>query len=258
MGIRSSILKQGSDTAFRKTFLRASLSEGALPIDATTLREGIQKAINDAGAIRKNEWPMFVEGMDDTTLKNTLTEMAHTNSNSFKRVIADLHNTDQAALRAFYAQSDDVVQKQMASAFDGGPAFFRADGKRAAYEAAEQGIRGSSDDGKSWFMASVWPHVTIGNTVSAAKWGALGLGIWTVISLLGRVTGMSIPDLFSEFFEFISDPAGAFCESESGADTTGCWKLTDMGQVFFGLIALVGIAGAVKFVKLLKTETSEA
>ena len=47
MGIRSSILKQGSDTAFRKTFLRASLSEGALPISETQMRETIQKAIND-------------------------------------------------------------------------------------------------------------------------------------------------------------------------------------------------------------------
>ena len=248
MGIRSSILKQGSDTAFRKTFLRASLSEGALPIDETILREGIQKAITDAGAITPTQWKLYVGQMDDATLNKTLTELAHTNSNSFKRVIANLHNTDQAALRAFYAQSDEVVQRQMASAFDGGATFFGRDSsKEAAQQIAEQGIKGSSDGGKSWFMESVWPHVTIGNTVSAAKWGFFGVGIWTLISILGRVTGRSIPELFSDFFEFISDPSGAFCAGEEG-----CWKLTDMGQVFFGLIALVGIAGAVKFVKVLK------
>jgi len=248
MGIRSSILKQGSDTAFRKTFLRASLSEGALPISETQMRETIQKAINDGGAIKKPKWDVYVAGMDDTTLKNTLTEMAHTNSNSFKRVIADLHNTDQAALRAFYAQSDDVVQKQMASAFDGGATFFGRDSsKEAAQQIAEQGIKGSSDGGQSWFKETVWPNLTIGNALTGAKWGGIAVGIWTLISILGRVTGRSIPELFSDFFEFISDPSGAFCAGEEG-----CWKLTDMGQVFFGLIALVGIAGAVKFVKVLK------
>ena len=78
-----------------------------------------------AGDITPQQFKLFVDSMDDATLSRTLTEMASTNSNSFKRVIADLHNTDQAALRSFYAQSGEVVQRQMADAFDGGAAFFR-------------------------------------------------------------------------------------------------------------------------------------
>ncbi len=268
MGFRDSIIKLGlgtGETAFRKTFLRASLSEGALPISATTQREAIQKAITDAGAVTPAQWRLYVGEMDDTTLNNTLTEMAHTNRNSFKRVIADLHNTDQSALRVFYAQSDEVVQRQMASAFDGGPAFFRrGSSKEAVEDIAAKQIKNSTDGGKAWFKEKVWPNLTFTNLYHGSVLGVLGVGVggvlaigavvaWAALGVVSAITGLSIPELFGEFFEFIVDPSGAICGSEEG-----CWGFTDMGQVFFGLIALVGIGAAIKFVKLLKTETSEA
>lgn len=254
MGLRTSILKQGSDTAFRRTFLRVSLSDGALPVMATTQREVIQEALDSAGAIPLRHYTGFVDSMDDAALNRSLTEMAHTNSNSFKRVIADLHSTDQAALRAFYAQSDEVVQRQMVAAFDGGSAFFRAGGdKQAVEEMVEQQIKNSPDGGKSWFIEKVWPNVTFTNLWRGSVVGVGATMVWAILGFTSAITGLSIPELFGGFFKFLTNPAGALCASEEG-----CWQLTDMGKGFFGLIALVGIGAAIKFVKVLKIEPSEA
>ncbi len=253
MGFRKVILglgetgQRGGTASFRRAFLESSLTKGGLS-DTSTARPFIQEALDKSGAVPFATFEDALGRMNDASLNRTLTKMAKTHNDSFQKVIREMHNTDQAALRTFYAQSDDVVQKQMASAFDGGPAFFREGGSKQAVEdiAAKQ-IKNSTDGGKAWFKEKVWPNLTIGNALTGAKLGGLAVGIWTLISILGRVTGRSVPELFSDFFEFISDPSGAFCAGEEG-----CWKLTDMGQVFFGLIALVGIAGAVKFVKVLK------
>lgn len=259
MGLKKSIIGLGlgtGETAFRKTFLRASL--GGLPdtVNDRQLRVTIQKAVTDAGAITPTQWKLYVGQMDDTTLNKALTEMAHADAPAFKRVIADLHNTDQATLRIFYAQSDDVVQKQMVSAFDGGPAFFRrGSSKEAVEDIAAKQIKNSTDGGKAWFKEKVWPNVTFGNLWkgSVVGVGVLGVGIsaaivWGILGVISAITGLSLPELFSEFFQFVVDPSGVLCASEEG-----CWELTDTGKVFFGLIALVGIGAAIKFAKALKS-----
>ncbi len=266
MGFRKVILglgetgQRGGTASFRRAFLESSLTKGGLS-DTSTARPFIQEALDKSGAVPFATFEDALGRMNDASLNRTLTKMAKTHNDSFQKVIREMHNTDQAALRTFYAQSDDVVQKQMASAFDGGPAFFREGGSKQAVEdiAAKQ-IKNSADGGKAWFKEKVWPNVTFGNLWkgSVVGVGVLGVGIsaaivWGILGVISAITGLSLPELFGEFFRFIVDPSGVLCASEEG-----CWELTDTGKVFFGLIALVGIAGAVKFVKLLKTETSEA
>jgi hypothetical protein len=110
-----------------------------------------------------------------------------------------------------------------------------------------------ADGGRLWF-GKVWDSMTVKNlesaTGAARNIGALGLTVgflWTVMSVISFLSGKDMLEIFSDFFEFVKNPAGSLFDGEKGD-----WTLTPLGKMAFGTAAVFGIAVTVKLFKTVK------
>ncbi len=253
MSLRSSILKVGletGNTSFRRNLLEATLrnADGAVPN-----KQFIDDALRQAGVISPTQYKTFMADITDEQLEKTLQNMAKNDPQGFKKIIQNMQSNDAKGLRTLYSQSDDVVQKQMVDSLDGGASFFKIGEltpaqKRAQTKAIAAPQFAKADGGRAWF-GTVWDSLTFNNLQSVAVLSTVVGGAWIVMSLYSTLTGKDMLEVFSDFFEFIQDPASALLDGEEGN-----WSLTGTGKVFFSLVGILGVAAAVKLVKSFKGE----
>jgi len=264
MSLKSSILKQATKDSIgaglRKSFLESAIR--TLPSDglAGTNRALIQDALGESGAIPKTTFSSRLGKMSDDSVNDALVIMARDSPAEFDVLMRNMYADDtggRAALKKFYKENPSI-QSNIKKALPDDTAFFKgideltpAQRKAATKEMAEPHFN-KADGGRAWF-GKVWDSMTVKNLESAtgaAKnigWLSLTVGVaWTVMSVIGFLTGKDMVEIFSDFFEFVKNPAGALFDGE-----TGDWELTTLGKSVFGLTAIFGIAAAVKLIKTL-------
>ena len=265
MSLRSSIIKQATKDSIgaglRKSFLESAIR--TLPSDglAGTNRALIQDALGKSGAIPKTTFTTRLGKMSDDSVNDALVIMARDNPSEFDILMKNMYADDtggRASLKKFYKEHPSI-QSNIKKALPDDTAFFKgidelspAQRKAATKKMAEPNFA-KADGGRLWF-GKVWDSMTVKNlesaTGAARNIGALGLTVgflWTVMSVISFLSGKDMLEIFSDFFEFVKNPAGSLFDGEKGD-----WTLTPLGKMAFGTAAVFGIAVTVKLFKTVK------
>lgn len=269
MSLRSSILKQASkDTigvGLRNSFFQSAFR--TLPSDglAGTNRAAIQDALGKSGAIDKTTFSSRLGKMSDDSVNDSLVIMAKDSPAEFDVLMRNMYADDtggRTALKKFYKENPSI-QSNIKKALPDDTAFFKGmDGSVKELSesqiknlGAAQGITragfAAADGGKKFFT-KVWDDIGTGKAWNRGKF-VIGVGVaWVIIDVLASLTGQTKLEFFSDLFEFIKDPSASLFADDDGGGINGSWKLTGLGQMVFGTVAIFGIALAVKLIKTLK------
>ena len=269
MSLRSSILKQASkDTigvGLRNSFFQSAFR--TLPSDglAGTNRAAIQDALGKSGAIDKTTFSSRLGKMSDDSVNDSLVIMAKDSPAEFDVLMRNMYADDtggRTALKKFYKENPSI-QSNIKKALPDDTAFFKGmDGSVKELSesqiknlGAAQGITragfAAADGGKKFVMA-VSDSIGSGRAGNWIKFLGGGLVVYTIIDVLASLTGQTKLEFFSDLFEFIKDPSASLFADDDGGGINGSWKLTSLGQMVFGTVAVFGIALAVKLIKTLK------
>ena len=269
MSLRSSILKQASKNTIgaglRESFFQSAFR--TLPTDglAGTNRAAIQDALGKSGAIDKTVFSSRLGKMSDDSVNDALVIMAKDSPAEFDVLMRNMYADDtggRTALKKFYKENPSI-QSNIKKALPDDTAFFKGiDGSVKELSesqiknlGAAQGITragfAAADGGKKFFT-KVWDSIASGRALNTTRFGITVGVAWIVIDVLASLTGQTKLEFFSDLFEFIKDPSASLFADDDGDGINGSWKLTSLGQMVFGMVALFGIAVAVKLIKTLK------
>ena len=256
-------VSQGGEAGVNKAFRDTIMREGVASMSDRQAALTISNALNLSGVanIPKSSFLKEIDEIPEASLEKALAKTAKTSPEQFDDVIRRLHNGDEAsqtALRQFYTDNPSLQSRIKVAVGDNAGSFFKgideltpAQRKAATKEMAKPHFN-KADGGRAWF-GKVWDSMTVKNLESAtgaAKnigWLSLTVGVaWTVMSVIGFLTGKDMVEIFSDFFEFVKNPAGVLFDGE-----TGDWTLTSLGKGVFGVVAILGVAAAVKVFKTL-------
>ncbi len=267
MSLRSSILLRAtrqSNIAFRRNFLDSAsrnLNMSALGDNSAA----ITNALNTSGTIPIETFTITFRDLSDESVERTLRGMADGDAASqlqFDELVKEMVDTNPTALRKFYTDNPSLQSQIKESVGDNADTFFKGmDGSVKELSesqiknlGAAQGITragfAAADGGKKFFT-KVWDDIGTGKAWNRVKFG-IGAGVaWFVIDVLASLTGQTKLEFFSDLFEFIKDPSASLFADDDGGGINGSWKLTGLGQMVFGTVAIFGIAVAVKLIKTL-------
>tara|TARA_R110001583_G_scaffold42132_1_gene133904 strand:+ start:595 stop:1407 length:813 start_codon:yes stop_codon:yes gene_type:complete len=246
-------------TAFRKNIMADAIASMGDKQQAQIISQALNLSGN--ANIPKASFLSEIDNIPEEALEKSLVKTAQTNPDEFAKVMKQLHSGDdasQVALRKFYKANPDL-QVKIKSAIPNADTFFRnldelspAQRKAATKKMAEPNFA-KADGGRLWF-GKVWDSMTVKNlesaTGAARNIGALGLTVgflWTVMSVISFLSGKDMLEIFSDFFEFVKNPAGSLFDGEKGD-----WTLTPLGKMAFGTAAVFGIAVTVKLFNTVK------
>jgi len=244
--------------AFRKNIMKDAVASMGDNQKAQIISQALN--LSNGANIPKASFLSEIDNIPEEALEKGLVKTAKSNPQEFSKVMKQLHSGDEAsqvALRNFYKANPDL-QVKIKSSIPNGDNFFRnidelsPAQRKAIIEIMAAPHFAKADGGRAWF-GKVWDSMTVKNldsaTGAAKNIGILGLGaglVWTVMSIIGFVTGKDMVEIFSDFFDFVKNPAGALFDGE-----TGDWTLTSLGKGVFGVVAIFGIAAAIKVFKTL-------
>ena len=229
----------------------------------------ITDALNTSGTIPINTFTTTFNDLTDESVERAFRGMAGGDAASklqFDSVVKNMANGDDAsktALRKFYKDNPSLQSQIKAGVGDNADTFFKGmDGSVKELSesqiknlGAAQGITragfAAADGGKKFVMA-VSDSIGSGRAGNWIKFLGGGLVVYTIIDVLASLTGQTKLEFFSDLFEFIKDPSASLFADDDGDGINGSWKLTGLGQMVFGTVAIFGIALAVKLIKTLK------
>ena len=261
-------VKQGSELGTSVAFRNSIMKEGVASMGDRQLASRISQALNLSGVadIPKSSFLTEIDKIPEASLEKALAKTAKTSPEQFDDVIRRLHSGDEAshtALRKFYTDNPSLQSQIKASVGDNADTFFKGmDGSVKELSesqiknlGAAQGITragfAAADGGKKFVMA-VSDSIGSGRAGNWIKFLGGGLVVYTIIDVLASLTGQTKLEFFSDLFEFIKDPSASLFADDDGGGINGSWKLTSLGQMVFGTVAVFGIALAVKLIKTLK------
>jgi len=268
MSLRSSILlratrQNSSAFALRRHFLDSAsrnLNMSALGDNSAFITD----ALNTSGTIPINTFTTTFNDLSDESVERALRGMVDGDAASqleFDNIVKEMVDTNPTALRKFY-KDNPSLQSNIKKALPDDTAFFKGmDGSVKELSesqiknlGAAQGITragfAAADGGKKFVMA-VSDSIGSGRAGNWIKFLGGGLVVYTIIDVLASLTGQTKLEFFSDLFEFIKDPSASLFADDDGGGINGSWKLTGLGQMVFGTVAIFGIAVAVKLIKTL-------
>ena len=261
-------VKNGSELGTSVAFRNIIMKDGVASMGDRQLASKISQALNLSGVadIPKASFLKEIDEIPEASLEKALAKTAKTSPEQFDDVIRRLHSGDEAshtALRKFYTDNPSLQSQIKEGVGDNADTFFKGmDGSVKELNesqiknlGAAQGITragfAAADGGKKFFT-KVWDDIGTGKAWNRGKL-VIGAGVaWVVIDVLASLTGQTKLEFFSDLFEFIKDPSASLFADDDGDGINGSWKLTSLGQMVFGTVALFGIALAVKLIKTLK------
>ena len=267
MSLRSSILLRAtrqSNRAFRRNFLDSAsrnLNMSALGDNSAA----ITNALNTSGTIPIETFTITFRDLSDESVERTLRGMADGDAASqlqFDELVKEMVDTNPTALRKFYTDNPSLQSNIKKAIPDDATIFKGMDG--SVKELSESQIKNlgaaqgmtragfAAADGGKKFFTKVWDDIGTGKAWNRGKF-VIGAGVaWFIIDVLASLTGQTKLEFFSDLFEFIKDPSASLFADDDGGGINGSWKLTGLGQMVFGTVAIFGIALAVKLIKTLK------
>ncbi len=270
MSLKSSILlratrQNSSSLALRRHFLDSAsrnLNMSALGDNSAA----ITNALNTSGTIPIETFTITFRDLTDESVERAFRGMADGDAASqlqFDELVKEMVNTNPTALRKFYTDNPSLQSQIKAGVGDNADTFFKGiDGSvkelnesqiknLGAAQAITRAGFAAADGGKKFVMA-VSDSIGSGRAGNWIKFLGGGLVVYTIIDVLASLTGQTKLEFFSDLFEFIKDPSASLFADDDGDGINGSWKLTSLGQMVFGTVALFGIALAVKLIKTLK------
>jgi hypothetical protein len=225
----------------------------------------ITEALNTSGTIPINTFTTTFNDLTDESVERAFRGMAEGNSASkleFDNIVKEMVDTNPTALRKFYTDNPSLQSNIKKAIPDDATIFKGMDG--SVKELSESQIKNlgaaqgmtragfAAADGGKKFFTKVWDDIGTGKAWNRGKF-VIGAGVaWVIIDVLASLTGQTKLEFFSDLFEFIKDPSAALFADDDGGGINGSWKLTGLGQMVFGTVAIFGIALAVKLIKTLK------